>query len=73
MKYKTDKLKARILEKCGSYKAFADMLGMGKSTLSRSLSNGSEWKGSNLIKAIEILDIPSNEINTFFFEKEIQK
>lgn len=69
MKYKTDKLKARILEKCGSYKAFADMLGMGKTTLSKALSNGSEWRGSNLIKAIEILDIPSDEINSYFFEQ----
>jgi hypothetical protein len=68
MAYKTEKLKARIIERCGSYKAFADMLGMDKTTLSHALSKGSEWRGSRLIQAVEVLEIPTEEIREYFFE-----
>lgn len=71
MIYKTDRLKERILERCGSFKEFADRLGMDKTTLSKALSNGSEWKGSNLMRAIEILEIPMEEVNTYFFTPSV--
>ena len=67
MIYKTSKLQSRILEKFGTLTAFAERIGMDKSTLSKLLSEGREWKGSNLIKAVELLEIPYSEIDSYFF------
>lgn len=73
MTYKTDKLKARIIEKFGDYKTFADAMGMDKSTLSRLLSEGRDWKGSQLMKAIELLEIPAMQVDAYFFEPAVVK
>ena len=71
MAYKTEKLEARIIEKFGTQKAFAESLGVTKSTLSRYLSTGRDWKGSTLIKAIRLLEIPEVEIDTYFFAPRV--
>lgn len=71
MAYKTEKLEARIIEKFGTQKDFADALGINKSTLSRYISDGHDWKGSTLIKAIRLLEIPEVEIDTYFFAPRV--
>ena len=73
MRYKTERLQARIVEKFGTQKAFADAIGMEKSTLSRYLSQGKDWKGSLMIKAVEVLEIPADEIDSYFFEPAVVK
>ncbi|MBQ1297338.1 MAG: DUF739 family protein [Clostridiales bacterium] len=73
MIYKTSKLQSRILEKFGTLTAFAERIGMDKSTLSKLLSEGREWKGSNLIKAVELLEIPYSEIDSYFFESAVEE
>lgn len=73
MAYKTEKLEARIIEKFGTQKAFAESLGVTKSTLSRYLSTGRDWKGSTLIKAIRLLEIPDDQIDTYFFDLRVAK
>lgn len=73
MRYKTERLQARIAEKFGTQKAFADAIGMEKSTLSRYLSQGKDWKGSLMIKAVEVLEIPADEIDSYFFEPAVVK
>ena len=71
--YKTEKLKARIVEKFGTQKAFCEAVGMYESTLSRYLSSGKDWKGSKLIKACELLEIPASEVDAYFFEPAVSK
>ena len=73
MIYKTSKLQSRILEKFGTLTAFAERIGMDKSTLSKLLGEGREWKGSNLIKAVELLEIPYSEIDSYFFESAVEE
>lgn len=73
MAYKTDKLKARIIEKFGDQKHFAEAMGINESTLSRILSTGREWKGSMMMKAIELLEIPAVQVDSYFFESEVVK
>lgn len=73
MIYKTDKLQARIIEKYGTQAAFAEALGMDKTTLSRLISEGREWKGSKMMKAIELLNIPNNEIDDYFFVPAVEE
>ena len=71
MAYKTNKLAGRIIEKYGTQKAFAEALGMQQSTLSRLLTDGKDWRGSKLIKAIKLLEIPEQEIEAYFFEQRV--
>lgn len=73
MIYNTSKLQTRIVEKFGTLTAFAERIGMDKSTLSKLLSEGREWKGSNLIKAVELLEIPYDEIDSYFFESAVEE
>lgn len=73
MAYKTDKLKARIVEKYGDQKSFAEALGMAEPTLSRLLNEGKDWKGSMLMKAIELLEIPAVQVDSYFFEPMVSK
>lgn len=64
--YDTEKLKARIEQKYGNQAAFAEALGVEKSTVSRYLA-GREWKSSTLIKAAKLLDIAPDDIEGYFF------
>lgn len=73
MAYKTDKLKARIVEKFGDQKTFAEALGMTESMLSRLLNEGKDWKGSMLMKAVDLLEIPSTQVDSYFFEPAVSK
>lgn len=73
MTYKTDKLQSRIIEKFGTQAAFAEALGMDKTTLSRLLSEGREWKGSKMMKAVEVLEIPAEEIVSYFFAPAVEE
>ena len=72
MNYETNKLKTRIIEKFGSYAAFAEKLGMEKSTLSKLINEGREWKGSTMMKAVELLEIPATEIESYFFTPAVE-
>ena len=72
MAYKTDKLQARIVEMFGTQSAFAEAIGMDKTTLSKLISEGRDWKGSMLMKAVEALDIPADEIDAYFFEPAVE-
>lgn len=73
MIYKTEKLKARIVEKYGTQKAFAEALGMTEPSLSRLLTNGKDWKASMIMKAIDLLEIPSAQVDAYFFEPAVSK
>lgn len=73
MHYKTEKLKALIVERYGSQKAFCEAVGMNESTLSRYLKRGGDWKGSLMINAIKALSISADEVDVYFFEPEVAK
>jgi hypothetical protein len=71
--YNTEKLKARIVEKFGSQKAFAKAIGTTPSTICKYLAFGRDWKGSLLIKAIKALEISDDEVNAYFFTPAVAK
>ena len=73
MKFERDKLTTLIREKFGTQKAFAEALGVEESTLSRYLSDGRDWKGQTLIKAVRLLEIPEAEIDSYFFTLRVVK
>jgi len=70
MKFKNNKLRGKIKEVFGSEREFAKNLGIGYNTLSGKINNKYEWKQSEIYKASKILNIPVEEIPTYFFEEE---
>ena len=73
MTYKRDKLQARIIEVFGTQQAFAEAIGMDKTTLSKLLRDGRDWRGSSLIKAVEVLRISPSEIDSYFFDPAVEE
>ena len=72
MNYDYSKLEGRIVEKCGTRKKFGEKLNVSERTLSLKLNNKLSWKQSEINKAIDILEIPENEIHMYFFTQKVQ-
>lgn len=72
MAYDYAKLNGRIVEKCGSRAVFAERMGLSKRTISMKLNNKIAFKQSEIQKALEVLDLTSDEIQIYFFTLEIQ-
>jgi len=67
IRFDYSKLKGRIVEKCGSQKAFAEKLGIEKSTLSCKLTGRTHFTQAQIFKATEILGIDPENISAYFF------
>lgn len=68
-KYSTEKLEKKIKEKYGTQADFAKAANLYPSTVSRLLARG-DWKASQMKAALEALDIPLSEVETYFFDEE---
>lgn len=66
-----DKLKKRIEEKFGSQTAFADHIGVDKTTMSRLLSGETSWKVERMWQTAEALEIPDSQIREYFFPNTV--
>lgn len=73
MSFDYSKLSGRIVEKYGTQYNFSIALGLSERSLSLKLNNRVPWKSTELQKAIELLDIPKDEIGAYFFNVEVQK
>lgn len=69
MDYK--KLKLKIKEVFDTQEAFAEVMGLNKSTLNQKLNNSTEWKTSEIAKACELLHIPLSDAHLYFFTKKV--
>ena len=63
------KLKGRIIEKYGSQLNFADAYGISENTLSLKMRNKVRFTSDDIIAISDMLDIPENEIGSYFFCK----
>lgn len=70
--YDYGKLNGRIVEKFKTQAVFAEKMGLSERTISLKLNNKIAWKQSEIQKAVEILEIPDEEIQVYFFTKEVQ-
>ena len=68
-KYEMESLEAKIREKFGTIKAFADAAGLEPSTVSRLLVRG-DWKASQMRAAADALGIPDEDMKTYFFTEK---
>ena len=67
MKFDYSKLKGRITEKCGTQKAFAELLGITEGTLTSKLLGYTYFAQDEIFRSMEILDIDQNKATLYFF------
>lgn len=72
MSFNYSKLRGRIIEKFGTQGCFAKELGVSERTLSLKLNNRIFFSQDEITKISELLNISSDEIQVYFFEKEVQ-
>lgn len=73
IKFDYSKLKGRITEKCGTQKAFAELLGVTEGTLTSKLQGYTYFSQGEILKAIDILGIDPGKTTLYFFTVEVGK
>lgn len=61
------KLKGKMMTEGYKADSFAEALGLDPSSLSRKLNEKSAWKDSEIMKACQVLNIPLDELHSYFF------
>ncbi len=72
MSYDLSKLRGKIIEKYGTLGAFAKAMGWSERTNSLKINGKNEWKQSEILIASNLLGIHPYEIDTYFFNVEVQ-
>lgn len=72
MAFTYNKLRGRIVERFGKQETFAEAMGWSQVTLSKHMTNGTAWRQMDIVKACELLEIPTNEIHDYFFDTEVE-
>lgn len=73
MSFNYSKLSGRIVEKVGSRGKFAELMGLSERTISLKMNGLLSWKQPEIVRACQILDIPTSEIPLYFFSLEVQQ
>lgn len=72
MAYDYSKLRGKIREICGTQDVFAELIGLGRVTLSQRLNSQSEFSQDEILKACEVLHLDAKkEIPTYFFTLKV--
>lgn len=66
------KLKGKIKEVYNTQRAFAEAMEMSESAVGQRLSGVTEWSGSDMAKACDVLGIPLTDIHVYFFNQKVQ-
>lgn len=72
MAYEYKWLNGKIIEVCGTQAIFAEKMGLSERTISLKLNNKVSWKQAEIQKALEILDLTDDDIQTYFFTLKVQ-
>lgn len=67
MAYDYSKLKGKIVEVFGTYRKFAEVMGLSERTISLKLNGKIFWKQNEIQKAVEILGLQIEEMQDYFF------
>ena len=65
--FDSSRLRQKIILKYGSIRAFASAMGLSDRAVSNRLCNKSQWRDSEIKKAVDLLQIVPADINTYFF------
>ena len=63
----------RIVEKFSTRENFAKSLGVTTKSISEKLNNKTIWKQPEMFKAMELLSISGEDIESYFFKKKAQE
>ncbi|MBO6231758.1 MAG: DUF739 family protein [Ruminococcus sp.] len=67
------KLRGRIVEKGYTLGKFAEVIHLSRVSLRKKMNGESEFKASELENICAILDIPSSQIDSYFFTNNVPK
>lgn len=70
--YDYRKLSGKIIEKCETQASFAEQMGLSERTVSLKLNNKVSWKQAEIQKAMNILGLSDEDIQTYFFTMKVQ-
>ena len=65
-------MNGKIVEVFGTKKKFAHNMNLSVKSISAKTNNKRGWQQPEISKACELLQIPSNEINSYFFKYKVQ-
>lgn len=68
-----NKLRGKIKEVFNTQAAFAEAMEISSTSLSEKLNNKVEFSQKEIEKAVELLQIPKEDIPIYFFTLEVQK
>lgn len=71
-KYDYSKLNGKIVEVFCTKKKFAENMNLSEKSISSKTNNKRSWQQQEISKACELLHIPSDEINSYFFKHCVQ-
>lgn len=71
--YDYRKLLGKIKEVCGTQGEFAIQLGIGRTSLNHRLTGKLEFSQDEINRAMDILELPKEEIPTYFFTLKVEK
>jgi transcriptional antiterminator len=66
------KLRGRIIEKFRTGKNFAEAMGMSTRTLSMKLNGCREFKPTEIVKALSLLELKAEDVQVYFFTLKVQ-
>lgn len=69
--YNYSKLLGRMKERGYTQEAFAKMLGISACSLNSSLNNKRDFKQDEMLKACEVLGIPTSQLPVFFYTHKL--
>ena len=71
MQFDYSKLSGRVREKTKTQEALAAKAGIKEATYSQKVNNNSEFKQSEILQICEALNIPHEQIHTYFFTLKV--
>lgn len=73
MEFDYCRLRGKIREKYSTERAFAEKLGLGRTSLSQKLNGEVDFTQGQIHKAAQLLGIEPREISSYFFTEKVQK
>lgn len=72
MKFDYDKLQSRIIEKYKSQMEFFERMQWPERLLLLKLDGTAPWGQMEISRALELLELSGDEIQTYFFDRKVQ-
>lgn len=72
MPFDYSKLRGRIVEKFGSQQKFAEAMKLSERTITLKLKGRIPWKQTEICKAVELLELSTEDIPIYFFTVKVQ-